>query len=118
MSDADPRERSEAPDAPSEQESGSGVVDSGVVLPRPIQEHLGQQLRTTYNAEESEKPAYLGDTALPLEFELQLQRLEASERRRLREMAHDLGTQAVEQALRDLLGAQAVEQALRDFKAD
>jgi hypothetical protein len=113
--DPDPRERSGAPEAPSE--GTRPAEDAGAVLPRPIQEHLGQQLRTTYNAEAPEKPAYLGDTALPLEFELQLQRLEASERRRLREMAHELGTQAVEQALRDLLSAQAVEQALRDFKS-
>ena len=71
-------------------------------LPRPIQEHLGQQLRMRYRQAE-DKPAYLGDPALPIEFELLLQRLEASERQRYRAMAHEQGVEAVERALRDLL---------------
>ena len=82
------------PDAPPEQ--------AGAGLPRPIQEHLGRQLRTSYNAETEEKPAYLGDPALPLEFELLLQRLEVSERQRIRKMAHDQGLEAVERALREI----------------
>lgn len=71
----------------------------GAALPRPVQEHLGLQLRTSYNEVMEEKPAYLGDPALPLEFELQLQRLDANERRKFREQAHERGIEAVAQAL-------------------
>ena len=81
----------------------SGQDPAGAGLPRPIQEHLGRELRTTYNAQAPEKPAYLGDPVLPLAFELLLQRLEASERQRIREMAHNQGIDAVERALRELL---------------
>ena len=93
-------ERNEGQAAP--HAGGPEAGEVGAVLPRPIQEHLGQQLRTTYNAEMPEKPTYLGDPVLQLEFELLLQRLEATERQRLREMAHKQGVEAVERALRDL----------------
>ena len=98
----DTPERDKAPAVPPADAPRSSPEQAGVGLPRPIQEHLGQQLRTTYNAETPEKPAYLGDPVLPLEFELQLQRLEASERQRIREMAHNQGIEAVERALRDI----------------
>ncbi len=96
----DAPERDEGQAAPHAGASDAGEAGAG--LPRPIQEHLGQQLRSTYNTETPEKPAYLGDPVLPLEFELLLQRLEASERQRLRELAHNQGVEAVERALRDL----------------
>jgi hypothetical protein len=80
-----------------------GEDAAGAGLSRPIQEHLGRELRTTYNAEAPEKPAYLGDPVLPLEFELLLQRLEVSERQRIGEIAHSHGIEAVERALRELL---------------
>ena len=38
----------------------------GTGLSRPIQEHLGRELRTTYNADAPDKPAYLGDPVLPV----------------------------------------------------
>ncbi|GJD60410.1 hypothetical protein [Methylobacterium frigidaeris] len=65
-------------------------------LPQPVREHLGQQLRSTYNAE-AEKPDYLGDPGLPPEFTPQLRRLEG------RLKAHDTGREAVEDALNDIL---------------
>jgi hypothetical protein len=100
------------PDAPERNEAPAAPVDAvgpdsdkpSSSLPRPIQEHLGLQLRTSYNTVTAEKPAYLGDPAVPLEFELQLQRLEASERRKIREKAHDRGVEAVAQALNIDLG--------------
>ena len=82
--------------------ASAGPEAPGAGLPRPIQEHLASSFRTTYNVETAEKPAYLGDPVLPLEFELLLQRIEASERQRIREMAHTQGIEAVERALRDL----------------
>jgi hypothetical protein len=42
-----------------------------------IQHHLGDELRAAYNAL-APKPAYLGDRALPAEFEHQLLRMEAT----------------------------------------
>ena len=67
----------------------------GSGLPSPVREHLGQQLRTTYHAL-ADKPAFLGDPAVPLEFEQHLQRLE------IRERVHEQGVKAVEAALGDL----------------
>lgn len=44
------------------------------ILPRPVQDYLGQQLRATY-LEVQDKPAYLGDPALPPEFDQYIHRL-------------------------------------------
>lgn len=65
-------------------------------LPPPVREHLGQQLRSAYNAEAA-KPDYLGDPSLPPEFTPQLRRLET------RFKAHDTGREAVADALKDIL---------------
>lgn len=103
----DTPEPDRAPPVPSAADApGEGSDQAGAALSRPIQELLGQQLRTAYSAETADRPAYLGDPTLPIEFELLLQRLEASERQRYREMAHEQGVEAVERALRDLLGGQ------------
>ena len=75
-------------------------------LDRPVQEHLGQQLRTTYHAL-ADKPAFLGDPALPTEFDPHIQRLEARER------VHARGIEAVRTALE---GAEAVRAALADLQ--
>lgn len=64
-------------------------------LSRPLQEHLGQQLRTTYDAA-VEKPAFLGDPALPPHLDDHVRRLEATETLRER------GVKAVEKALKDI----------------
>jgi hypothetical protein len=46
-------------------------------LTKPVQEHLGHELRSVYN-QMADKPRYLGDPALPPELEHQLVRLETS----------------------------------------
>ena len=56
-----------------------GSVNS--TLPRPVQDHLGRQLRATY-FETQDKPAYLGDPALPIEFDQYLHRLSTLDVRR------------------------------------
>jgi hypothetical protein len=71
---------------------------SSTVLPRPVQEHLARQLRATY-VETQEKPAYLGDPALPSAFDDHLHRLAAGERQRTRERASSQGLAAVAAAL-------------------
>ena len=65
---------------------------SDAALPREIQERLGQQLRSDYHAA-MEKPAYLGDPAVPVVFDQHIQRLAARERARKR------GVEAVKAAL-------------------
>ena len=67
-------------------------------LPRPIQEHLGQQLRATL-FESQEKPAFLGDPALPTTFDDYLHRLRLNERARERRRASEYGIAAVAAAL-------------------
>ena len=75
----------------------------GPALARPLQEHLGQQLRTTYTAL-TDKPAFLGDAAVPPQFEEHLQRLEAKDRERHHEKVRQRGIAAVESALQNLDG--------------
>lgn len=48
-------------------------------LPSDVQEHLGRRLRSTYTVEAA-KPAFLGDTALPPQFERYVRQLENAER--------------------------------------
>lgn len=62
----------------------------------PIQEHLGRELRAAYGTVEA-KPAFLGDPALPPEFDDPVRRLHQSHK------AHDTGVAAVERALSDLI---------------
>jgi hypothetical protein len=73
-------------------ETGDDANSLQPALDKPIQEHLGQKLRAAYN-EVAEKPAFLGDPALPPEIEDQLIELET----RIR--AHEKGTEAVREAL-------------------
>jgi hypothetical protein len=61
-------------------------------LPKPIQEHLGRQLRSTYNAE-ADRPAFLGDPAIPPQFERLIRRIAIGEK------VHEFGVEAVRQAL-------------------
>jgi hypothetical protein len=61
-------------------------------LPRLVQEHLARQLRVTY-LEMQDKPAYLGDPALPPEFDIHLLRLSRRQR------ASEQGLAAVAAAL-------------------
>ena len=70
-------------------------------LPPAVQEHLGQMLRADYY-ERSEKPRYLGDPALPLEFDPYLYRLEQKERALRITRIREQGAQAVAEALSGL----------------
>lgn len=72
-------------------------------LARPLQEHLAQKLRSAYH-ELAEKPAFLGDTAVPAEFEYHLQRLEAVEKVRHTEKVHNQAVEAVKAALESIAG--------------
>lgn len=70
-------------------------------LPRDVQEHLGRRLRTALRLEE-ERPAFLGETNVPPQFEPLVRRLEAGER------GERQGYEAVKRALgEELEGARA-----------
>ncbi len=65
-------------------------------LEAPVKEHLGRELRAAYGTVEP-KPGFLGDPALPPEFDDPVRRLHQSHK------AHETGVAAVEQALSDLI---------------
>jgi hypothetical protein len=71
---------------------GKSSPVTGAPLPKPVQEHLGRQLRSAYNAK-AERPAFLGDPAVPPQFERLIRRIEVSEKVR------EIGVEAVRQAL-------------------
>ena len=66
-----------------------------------MQEHLARQLRAAY-VETQDKPAYLGDPALPPTFDEHLHALRATEIARERERAGAQGLSAVSIALESL----------------
>lgn len=109
MSD-DPDDKATAPPNGAEAGAPEGAEvqsdRSTAPLPSPVQEHLAQQLRATYQVM-SEKPAFLGDPVLPPEFDRHIARLEERERKDVREKAHNLGIEAVEAALQDLASGAA-----------
>jgi hypothetical protein len=72
-------------------------------LPRSVQEHLGQTLRADYYLR-ADKPQYLGDPALPIEFDPYLNRLEQKERASRIMRIREHGSTAVAMALSDLIG--------------
>ncbi|MCJ2013188.1 hypothetical protein [Methylobacterium sp. J-076] len=77
-------------------------TDGGPVLPEPVRDHLGQQLRGALPAVEA--PRFLGDEPpVPETFEPQLRRLET------RLKTHEEGTEAVEEALDRILDAFGVK---------
>src|SRR5688500_14903308 len=69
-----------------------GDEPGATALPRPLQEHLAQQLRAEYQLV-ADKPAVLGDPAIPPEFDRHIQRLDVQEK------AHERGVEAVKAAL-------------------
>jgi len=69
-------------------------------LPRPVQEHLARQLRAAY-VETQDKPAFLGDPALPPAFDDQLYALRSGEVARERARAGAHGLAAVSTALEE-----------------
>jgi hypothetical protein len=74
------------------EETGGEADQPPVVLDKTVQDHLGQKLRAAY-AETEDKPAYLGDPALPPELEQKVHELEKSAE------VHEKGVAAVEDAL-------------------
>lgn len=93
MSDQTPNNDKTAPD---EAAPGKPMQDNSqrhkVTLGKPVIDHLGQVLRSEYNRV-ADKPAYLGDTPLPPEFEHKLLAIEKSEEIR------EKGVEAVGEAL-------------------
>jgi hypothetical protein len=81
--------------------AGEAPLHTGAPLPPPVQEHLAQQLRATYQVM-AEKPAFLGDPMLPPQFDRHINELESRERSAVREKAHNLGVEAVEAALQEV----------------
>ncbi len=73
-------------------------AEGGPVLPEPVRDHLGQQLRGSLPV--AEKPRFLGDEpTIPETFEPQIRRLET------RLKTHEEGTGAVGEALDRILDA-------------
>ena len=72
-------------------------------LSRSVQEHLGQTLRADYYLR-ADKPQYLGDPTLPIEFDPYLYRLEQKERASRIMRIREHGSTAVAMALSDLTG--------------
>ena len=69
------------------------------LLPEPVRDHLGQQLRAVYTAAD-EGPSFLGEEAeVPPTFAPQIARLQT------RLKTHEEGTEAVEHALDKILDA-------------
>lgn len=80
----------------------SDETNNEFALPDPVRDHLGQQLRATYQIDATAPPQFLGDepaVQIPDEFAPQIARLET------RLKAHDEGKEAVEQALDKILDA-------------
>lgn len=75
--------------------------EAAPILPKRVQEHLGQKLRAQYY-ETSDRPAYVGDPAIPPELDTHVRRLEQRER------IHVKGIEAVEEALGDMLHPDAL----------
>lgn len=76
--------------------------EPGAVLPEPVRDHLGQQLRGALPVE-ADRPRFLGDDPVPQVFEPQIRRLET------RLKTHEEGTGAVGQALDQILDALGVK---------
>ena len=55
-------------------------------LPRPIQDHIAQQMRSEYHLT-ADRPAFLGDPAAPVSFDEPLRRLKEREQARIHELA-------------------------------
>lgn len=69
-------------------------------LPRLVQEHLGRKLRAELY-ETGDKPQYLGDPAMPREFDPLIEEIVKKERARVSDRAQQAGYQAVASALKE-----------------
>ena len=72
-------------------------------LPGNVQDHLGRLLRAEYY-ERGDKPRYLGDPALPVEFDPYLRRLELKEAPLRTRWIRERGAKAIADALKGLEG--------------
>jgi len=70
-------------------------------LPGNVQDHLGHMLRAEYY-ERGDKPRYLGDPALPTEFDPYLRRLEMNDMALRMRWIRATGARAIADALKDL----------------
>jgi hypothetical protein len=77
---------------PDESHDASASPETRAGLDRTVQDFLGQKLRAAY-AEAEGKPAYLGDPALPPQFEEKVLAVEKSAE------VHEKGIEAVRDAL-------------------
>lgn len=80
---------------------------NGQGLPRDVQEHLGRRLRTELHSE-ADKPSFLGESAVPPQFESLVRKLEAGEQ------GERQGYEAVKRALMGDSPAPAGEPAPRE----
>lgn len=69
-------------------------------LPRLVQEHLGRKLRAQLH-EVGDKPQYLGDPAIPREFDPLIEKIVQRERAHTSDRAQQAGYQAVAAALQE-----------------
>ncbi|MBZ6078769.1 hypothetical protein [Microvirga puerhi] len=76
-------------------------------LPRQVQDYLGQKLRAQLY-EMAPKPKYLGDPAIPQEFDALIEKIERREQATRSEQVARIAQQAVEEALKGLLDASRV----------
>lgn len=77
------------------------AIETRAVLPEPVRDHLGQQLRSVLSVG-ADKPRFLGDDPVLDAFAPQIERLET------RMKTHEEGTGAVGQALDRILDALGV----------
>jgi hypothetical protein len=87
--------------------TGGEIDETGSPLPPQVQEHLAQQLRAAYQ-ETAEKPAFLGDPALPPELEAKVAELAERERFAMRAQVHEIASEAVEAALEEVVASGVV----------
>jgi hypothetical protein len=93
----------------SESQAPGSAPETGAVLPPPVQEHLGKELRAAYQ-QATEKPAFLGDTSLPTAIEEKVEQL--AERDALtRARARRVATEAVRTALDEVVSGSAKTEA-------
>jgi hypothetical protein len=78
----------------------SRIGSNAPSLPSDVRNHLGQILRAEYY-ERGDKPRFLGDAALPLEFDPYLDRIEQQERSLRALHIREEGTRAIAAALLD-----------------
>ena len=90
-------------------EAPGAARESGAALPPPVQEHLAKELRAAYQ-QATEKPAFLGDTALPPAIEEKVEQL-AERDARMRAKTRKVATEAVRAALDEIVSGSVKPEA-------